>query len=79
MAKFKADLEKSAPLLTMPDVPRLARAKAAQKLATEHIARLEKMLPKTSKLHENDLYEACLNTQSACMALTAALSDAAGC
>ena len=46
------------------------------KTAAEHLKKLETLLPKSAKLHVNTLYEACLTTQSACMAFQGALQRA---
>lgn len=81
VAYFSGELRDCASLLDMPDSMmrgQLKGIKAAHKLASQHIANLEKMLPKAARLHENDLYEACLNTQSAGMALKSMLASAIG-
>ena len=49
--------------------PEMDGLKTAYKMAAAQVAQLEKLLPLTAKLHENVLYEACLETQSACWAL----------
>ena len=77
VTRFSADLRKTAPVLACPNLPHFTAVRTAHKLASQHLSQLQALLPKAAKLHENVLYEACLNAQSACMAVQSALGEIA--
>ena len=76
---FEAEMYNASVLSTVPESPLepryKKRLKIACKIANKHTQELEELLPKAAIVHVNELYEACLHTQSACMAVSTALAD----